>query len=599
MILIISCSKKIPILENADDPLSNIQIDPRKYVSILYGKKSTNKLDTIWKWEEQNFLPNQKFQFLNSDGIIKICFDKTGLINNQEFEGTFSLEAEISGNNGTRKIEVNPYSEIGVERIPIIINSEPPSEIAKKLLNIINLLRDADEIYNNIKEYDQANLNLDSKFRFDSLFQSLKSQLIESDSDTLPVNLYRLYIEMVHKADRFFPLNRFYIPNLIPDQNEITKGQIINGLDKLKKSVDDLYEDYYLSNKISLKYIYENIGIVLEYLNSFEEAGDETKKAFLSLVNKDLIGYNNLKHNLVNIKNKIDSLNVDILVKNEILLNKVINENKELIMDGSLSLSKLSSFKGSQLYKIIRNYSLELGVLDSLYDRHDGIYGFIEDNRNTVAELVSKEAGKIIYKKLIYANIDLGKSGAQNGDVLNIYLTWIIASQPNSLSKSPRLPIGRYNLRETGWKLEVSDMFSIIKRIDESIVNQSSVSPTNFKGSGGAVLLWTYNKEDKGIKIKKKNTDLIKIKTKNKLMNFFEPSFGLNVSYLDFSTEKDVEIGTGLQLGLFSNKIFFGSGINLHLVSPKNQSPYYLYVGFSFARLSNLFKDTKNIYGAQ
>jgi hypothetical protein len=41
---------------------------------------------------------------------------------------------------------------------------------------------------------------------------------------------------------------------------------------------------------------------------------------------------------------------------------------------------------------------------------------------------------------------------------------------------------------------------------------------------------------------------------------------------LDFDRTKDVEIGTGLQLGLFKNKVFFGYGANLHLLSPKDQS---------------------------
>ncbi|MNT17793.1 hypothetical protein D3C72_1529680 [compost metagenome] len=205
----------------------------------------------------------------------------------------------------------------------------------------------------------------------------------------------------------------------------------------------------------------------------------------------------------------------------------------------------------------------------------------------------------MIYKKLVYATIDLGKSGAKNGEVLNVYVTWILDSKKDSLANSPRLPIGKYYLRETGWKTEVSDMFALIKRVKESSVNQTNVSPTNFKGSGGAVLMWTFNKADKGLKITEKRNEQYSVKRKNRFINFLEPSIGLNVSYLDFSTEKDVEIGTGLQLGLFKNKIFFGYGVNLHMISPQNQAPTYYYVGFSFAKLSDLFKSSNNVTSTQ
>ena len=104
---------------------------------------------------------------------------------------------------------------------------------------------------------------------------------------------------------------------------------------------------------------------------------------------------------------------------------------------------------------------------------------------------------------------------------------------------------------------------------------------------------------DRGINVIPERNSDHKVTRKNRFMNFFEPSFGLNVSYLDFSTEKDVEIGTGLQLGLFKNKIFFGYGVNLHMLSPKNQSPTYFYVGFSFARLSDLFKDSPSVSSFQ
>ena len=56
------------------------------------------------------------------------------------------------------------------------------------------------------------------------------------------------------------------------------------------------------------------------------------------------------------------------------------------------------------------------------------------------------------------------------------------------------------------------------------------------KGTPGVSLLLTYRRDGSDT---------------NKLANFLEPSIGANVSYLDFSTDDDVEVGAGLVLGFF------------------------------------------------
>jgi hypothetical protein len=582
--------------------ISDQKIDPRQYVTVQYHKTPTQgRMDTIWNWEQRSGVPNQKISFIDVDGEIKIDFSQLALISNINFEGTVSLEAEISGANGTRKIEVNPYSEIGVQRIPIGIKSEPPSEIAKKLLNMIRELENAEQMYDKLSGFKDFTPDDVSRQRLISSRSKIILDKLTAQKE--------LTDELMQEAKELELMIGSRSPKKIDTAD--TKKEV---LEKLKYQLR-LYEDRYKNDRANCFQIYQmvygytskNVDIVLEYLNSFESGGEDATKAFLSLINKDLVGYKALKTSFISAQKKLQGASLELTddYKNDSLLAAQL----KIVSSTCKSLVELSRFKGSAFESILQKVastdpelSIDFKTLKAEKNelREKQFYfDLINTHLQQLSEELSLAAGKMIYKKLVYATIDLGKSGAKNGEVLNVYVTWILDSKKDSLANSPRLPIGKYYLRETGWKTEVSDMFALIKRVKESSVNQTNVSPTNFKGSGGAVLMWTFNKADKGLKITEKRNEQYSVKRKNRFINFLEPSIGLNVSYLDFSTEKDVEIGTGLQLGLFKNKIFFGYGVNLHMISPQNQAPTYYYVGFSFAKLSDLFKSSNNVTSTQ
>lgn len=69
-----------------------------------------------------------------------------------------------------------------------------------------------------------------------------------------------------------------------------------------------------------------------------------------------------------------------------------------------------------------------------------------------------------------------------------------------------------------------------------------------------------------------------------KFLHWLEPSFGINVSYLDFRTDRDFEFGAGPIMGLFQNRIFLTTGYNFNV---NGESPFYMGIGFSF---SNIYK---------
>nr|WP_294928973.1 hypothetical protein [uncultured Flavobacterium sp.] len=590
--------------QTKEDNKSN-SIDPRQYITIFYQKTSSQgKFDTIWNWEDNIIIPNQKYNYVDVNGEIKIDFAKMKLISNRDFEGTISLEAEISGDNGTRKIEVNPYSEVGVERVPIGIKSEAPAEIAKKLLNLFIRLQGID--YRFIQNYNSFNKD-DIKRKI--IIEEKSKKLIEMINSQTP-NKDDIVHEVLTIEDLVY--NDFYsYDSKKESRNKFDDPNLkIKGIQNKFETMIQIYKERYSEDRANYIRLFKDsyynalaeVGIVLDYLNSFESGGEDATKAFLSLINKDLVGYNSLKKTLNEAQKKLSDVKLNYDESNTDL-ELALLDNADLLTETYKTLYEISKFRGSPFEEILNSLpekSFDETQFATMIEKEEQQRKFsrnlIQNNLQQLSEKLSVAAGKIIYKKLVYATIDLGKSGAKSNEVLNLYVTWVLDPKKDKMQNSPRLPIGKYYIRETGWKTEITDMFALIKRQHESDVDQTTVSPSNFKGSGGVVLMWTYNKEDRGIvkKIKKESGE-ITITRKRKLSNFLEPSIGLNVSYLDFSTAKDVEIGTGLQLGLFKNKIFFGYGVNLHMISPKDQSPTYLYVGFSFAKLSDLFKNSGKI----
>lgn len=588
-----------------------IQIDPRQYVRVMYSKTyNQSKWDTIWNWENQKNIPNQKFQILDVNGEIRIEFDRMGLTKNLFFEGGISLEAEISGPSGTRKVEVNPYSEIGLQRKPIGIKSDPPLEISKKLLNILKESATAYYYYKNCYWDRGFPESASCRESFHRVLEEIETELSSKNANKKLDYLNEKLVKSISDYNSAVINNTIYTLNFpsVNINNVVQFKNVVSSVeDSLDKSEALLRRGFEAHFWDALKYENQRVGLIINYLDSFESAGEDATNTFLSLINKDPVQYKSMKNLLLSEENNLKRITVPTYEVNNETMDSILVKNYQLIYDCSHDLYELLNFKGSTLANIVNHFAIKNNVsFKDFTNYEDDAVGNELDFWNKtldtafldISDSLSLIAGRIIYKKLIYATIDLGKSGAKSGDVLDLYLTWILDTKKDSSANSPRLPIGKYYLRETGWKLEVADMFSLVKRINEPI-NDPTVSPSNFKGAGGAVLLWTYNKEDKGIStIKDSSGIVVKVRRKNWIANSLEPSIGLNVSYLDFSTKKDVEIGTGLQIGLFHNKLFFGYGVNLHMWSPK-QSPYYYFLGFSFAKLSDFFTGSKSVTAVQ
>ncbi|GGB19743.1 hypothetical protein [Puia dinghuensis] len=596
-----------------DTTVNAVEIDPRQYVTVLYNRyRIREKLDTIWNWEDRKNVPSQKYNALDKDGQIKIIFDKSGFIRNTDFFGNVTLEAEISGSKGTRQIEVNPYSEIGVARKAIGIKSDPPYDVSNKLLNMIIELSEVDSIRRSLKTVYSFN----SRSALNLFGEILRKAMDSCDKPgAKPVVIGKqvldgyddFYNTTIHLAGTDGRLE-FAI------RNATDIATLKDLISKLKGDTYDYYSRYirdpFVQNyQYAANYINDKLPLILEFLSSFEKGGQEGLKAFLSLTSLTLIKYNDIKNNLIRDVDTLSTLHLPQQDGKVIISDSILLLYKDPLEKAVNALYYLSRLQGSEIEHIILDIgrdniknmqvSARPSAVDSLLRYGSStqeqriIADIINNYKDTLSILIARKAGEQIYKKLVKATIDLGKSGAAEGETLSLYLTWIM-DETDSLQNSPRLEIGKYQLIQSGWSVDVSDIFSLVDRINpSSTIDPAHESPSVFKGAGGAVLMWTYSREDRGLNVHQ-NADGYFTRRKNVLMNFFQPSIGVNVSYVDFNTTKDVEIGTGLQLGLFHNKIFFGYGVNLTLLNPKD-APFYFYLGFSFAKLSDLFKDAGKI----
>jgi len=265
-------------------------------------------------------------------------------------------------------------------------------------------------------------------------------------------------------------------------------------------------------------------------------------------------------------------------VRDEIIFPEIeylVNSSDTIVEMASSSYEKYLKERTDEISKV---YSYTTCTNDK--QLHFEYYANILGIRTAYTERLAIKASKFIYNKLEPAIIDLRKEDAKEGDVLRIYVNRYnsegeisIGSDSNQTAANKKeILIAAYDIKEIGFRLKIADSFLLVKRSEES-TDETDTSPSRFKGAPGVTMMWSYG-SDAG---------------KGKLWKWWEPSLGINVSYLDFSTSKDIEVGVGFVLGLFRNQLFIVGGRNLNI----EQNSTYFGLGFSFSNLAAKFVDSK------
>ncbi|MEO0525939.1 MAG: hypothetical protein AAFZ89_01865 [Bacteroidota bacterium] len=572
----------------------NRNIDPRQYVSVYQIKNREKK--KIWHYNKCQNRTNQLIQIIDASGKIQIEFDKEGIARNENFKGNITIEGKIvSKEGGEDPVEVFPYSRIGQEKTKIGITNRPPHEIATVFVNLIlECLRTKDDVAKvPIGDLDNNRLlkNLSRYIETVSQYEDEERIFYYDSYEEAVDDPYFLYKSFKGIIGEFlnrkivredeFPRELNSVIN-IKEEDEIFKEDFVRGLKKFQeivvgrnKAKRDIAKTTF---KNQIKEFNKSLKIIIDYIDYFKSSGEQAEDAFLSTIQLDHIALDQIEINLKSIYEQlIIYLETDQSV-NSTEISTIESSIESRHGEAVREITRLTQLKGTDIEKLQTYYDKQIkSSLKTLAERNEE-----ETNKKSLIKELALKASEIIYRDLNYATINLKKERAQEGDYLYMYLVLEESKRRNNDKSTETiqkvLPIGSYEIRNTKWEVKISDSFLLVNRINEpSQSDDNSISPSNFKGAPGASLLLTYRR-DGGIR--------------NKLVNSLEPSFGINVSYVDFSTEDDVEVGAGLVLGLFNNKLFFTGGVNLNRTGRDETRPIYWGIGFSFTNLaSKIAKD--------
>ena len=203
------------------------------------------------------------------------------------------------------------------------------------------------------------------------------------------------------------------------------------------------------------------------------------------------------------------------------------------------------------------------------------------------ARVHSRQVGAFfeVYRKLVDAQIVPNRIGAKPGDVIIVDLLVYPESQP-STAAAPGSPesnadkfvaftVAEVHVFSFGWRVAVADSFLLIKRLEEGNAADPNHVPNNYRPAPGASLTWSEIPRPESTEC------FISCWVARNIA----PSYGFNVSFVNFDKTKTFEIGLGGVIGLFRDQIQVGAGVNLSGDgSFKNRS--YFFIGLSFARLA-------------
>jgi hypothetical protein len=157
--------------------------------------------------------------------------------------------------------------------------------------------------------------------------------------------------------------------------------------------------------------------------------------------------------------------------------------------------------------------------------------------------------------------INLRTQDAKVGDTLYINLRVYPSENATTYRTVPLPPL---YIRDFGFATNVSPSFMLVKRSSEPAANTQT---SNFKGAAGISLLFSHRAR----------------RSETRWVVFNGLSAGINVSYLDFDTTQNLEVGAGPVFGLFRDRLHVGAGWNLNVPGDR----FYYYVGFGFADIQN------------
>ncbi|HYG00954.1 MAG TPA: hypothetical protein VD927_00855 [Chryseosolibacter sp.] len=621
--------------------------EPRQYVTIYEKVNDQAPARPIWWLEktvdqldrgastdgQRRFSSNQKYTVIGSNSVLEIKFDQDAIARNINFQGSISLVAH----SGDKKVQVAPYYVIGQQQKALGVNAMPIKELADYFLRLMiesrrlsslwtSLKRDS-EVLKTIPQAASAILPADktkavntAKAEINRL-HAMNSTFIRDKELQIDENLYNTVQQVNFHLD-------LPILDLISDQVDpqyralyakpFKYRHIDSVLTLFRPKVDSLiesrlqdtfYQSYIRGNPVSVfqdkdRASFENrvissitsevntIKLLHSLLKRIKESNSETINAFLSFTTLTVTDFEEMyRRSEENLGKLTETLNAtpDLVANQDVLA--LLQESSQIFQNLANSSAMFIQTLRQNGYSHVSGDSMTDGKLRKLEHLMSDARAY-----DAVRDIFALHAGREIFKRLVYANIDISKANVDDGDELTISVMWYNSDGNKNggtgvLDDGVELATATFKVRDVGWHVDVVESALLIHRIDEEKLRVDyPLSPSNFKPTAGASLLWTYynphRTRDRIKKVSRLVADRNEGKRKEfgfvKFLHWLEPSFGLNVSYTDFRTDRDVEFAAGPVMGFFRNSILLTSG---YAFSVNGESPFYMGIGFSFSSI--------------
>jgi len=537
-----------------DIPPKNEGIDPRQFVTVFELFRPKNESRTIYRKD------SIKINTVDVNSLITLTFNQNDMKNNPEYYGNVSVRAEIDD----ELIKVAPYSKVGEKQSEIGVKTATPNEVSAHFASMIDRMEDIEREVGKLYFKEGAVVNYTEEsgilIETDKSNKSLDKEIseyfknIKPDNDTIVIleNLTTLIQNRIKELSRVNATLLFFSKGI----RKLKPSEIAAEFEEIIKKTDDdiIKEEKEISRNVinECRRIKKSIEFAQNYFDYFRNPQDpELKNLFLRLIKQDELTVNQVYQELNFLKNIIDEITVDnYQAKNTKLINQLL-----------YTFQKVRSYNRN-VSSILLDYKISTKALkDDIFKEEN------EDDSKKRREYIKKlglQIAELIYQRLFNAQIDLRTSRAKSGQILKISILWY----RDNTAEPMVLPVGQFKLKEVGWRTNILDSFLLVNR-NSTPTNDENISPSNFKGSPGVSLIRTFGNN-----------------SSKDLFRKIEPSFGINVSYLDFYENKDLEVGVGAIFGLFNNKVFFTVGHNLHAEGNGG----YIGIGFSFANIAGQLK---------
>jgi ribosomal protein S20 len=503
--------------------------------------EKVNEIEQSLIFNSDDYLPIDLFQFLSKE--MKVTLDSLG--------DSSDLLKRLA-----KDIKKGDSNVFAFSQSSLVSAEELKSEL-EKFENDSEVMSLKESIDDEIERYNRHILEYEIPYSIEEIRRYLKEPLEEKYETPDSKGEVKNYVDQIRDLIRSDSLKEklesYEVYSESYSDFDFVKRQNDRSIKKEKSRNDD-YTRY--------KYKIQACRMFMEYFNA---SGSESKEAFLSISQLTKTEFESLFEPFKKLVLGMPKENLEIIRNDATKRNLLINSMSEL--KNYLQTLRLGAVVVEQMIPK-KSENQENRLQDLLNDSDQ--YSYIQNE-------IAQQAGQQLFNRMLYATIDLNDIVVEKeGEILEVKVMWynIDPNTPNA-EEGIELSTAKFLIKKTGWHREPSESVLLIQRLNEDLVTVD-VSPSNFKPTAGASLLWTYHNDYRGTT------------RPGRFLRWLEPSFGLNVSWLDFDSRETFEVGAGPIIGFWGNRLFFTGGYNFNVAG---QSPFYIGIGFSFKNVVQKIKE--------